>query len=660
MVAPSGDGPGTAAAYPRPVSESQREAGRSGLPSTVTAGLKAGARVLDALADVLGPAPEPEPEPTMTGVVFVHGIGTQPARETLFEWARPLTEVLAEWRREHDEAHPEAPLGENPVRSASVSDPANPLIELDIPAWAGRGASRWLLTEAYWAGDLRAPSFADAIGYLRRRIIPIVRGIARGYGLRERRRRERLLRLVGEHEGTSDPEVRELVAEVRRSLSRRWALVDGLDSVWHLRPVRWLLAIVAGGVSLAALSLYAPLRAIPIAGVRRRVELAAFDAFLVDWFGDLPVLLDDPAQAAVVRTRLVERIAWLRAQGCGPIVVVAHSGGAIVSYATLLRHGEAELPVHKLVTLGQGLALGWRLEQAAGTWVAGNAIRGDLGAARPNLRWVDVWASYDPAPAGELVPVDGCPLVAVESLRGAPLGSPIHVESRPVTNLMHMGEDHGAYWANDEGFLLPLIRHIDDPTGDGSGSRFYRDPLARTVRTERRRRRVSLLLAWRWAAFAVAVLAVAVASREPVTLGTTGDAVAAVWSRVPGHELVSGPVDGIGAAVAALLGAVGLGGPAAGVAAWGPTLLGALVPLLAVFAVYSRGVGSWRAADALERRGIRRERLRGPGRASTRSEAVLLVGGLVAILVAAAGPPAWVMVALLGAIAVLALVTRAS
>ncbi len=73
--------------------------------------------------------------------------------------------------------------------------------------------------------------------------------------------------------------------------------------------------------------------------------------------------------------------------------------------------------VNKLITLGQGLSLGWRLEQTTGPFVAGNPIRGDLGAARPGLRWVDFWASYDPAPAGPLKAVDDCPL---ERGRGRP------------------------------------------------------------------------------------------------------------------------------------------------------------------------------------------------------------------------------------------------
>lgn len=52
------------------------------------------------------------------GVVFVHGIGTQPPSETLLRWANPIVELLAVWRREYDEGtKPAPPIGEDPVAS---------------------------------------------------------------------------------------------------------------------------------------------------------------------------------------------------------------------------------------------------------------------------------------------------------------------------------------------------------------------------------------------------------------------------------------------------------------------------------------------------------------------------------------------------------------
>jgi hypothetical protein len=602
---------------------------------------------------------KPPADQRRTGVVFVHGIGTQVARETLFDWARPIIDVLGEWRREYDEAHPEATIGESPVGSASVSDVANPWIEVDVPAFADRDRGQWLFTEAYWAGDVRPPSFTDAARYLLRRVPGIAFGIAQGYGVREDRRAERLKRLLDDNTADPDPTVQLRLADLRRSLCRRWRITDVLDGVWQHKVVRALLATVGTLGALVALAVYSTLHAIPIGAVRKRVEIAMADTFIVEWFGDLPVLLDDQSQAAAVRTRLLERVEWLKKNHCDDVVLVAHSGGTIVSLATLLRYDRAAFDVTKLVTLGEAIKLGWRLETEARDWVPGNSIRGDLTVNHPDLRWVDVWASYDPAPSGEMREMDGCPLVAVEKLSERPDDPRMHVESRPVTNFMHLGLDHGGYWLNDEGFLIPLIRHLDDPRGDGAASRFYRDALDRTVRTERRRRRVSILLAWRWTALALGILAV-LAAIARTSLAATGDAVAGVWALLPAHQLVSGPIDGIGNAVAVLLAAIDRPAIADFLADLGPIVLGALVPIIAIFLIYRRGVASWMAHDAIERVVIRREHFGPAGRASARSECVLLVGGMVAVVLAALVVAPAILVVWLVAVAVGAVLVRAA
>jgi len=592
-----------------------------------------------------------------TGVVFVHGIGTQAARDTLFDWAGPIIEVLAEWRREHDERHPTETIGENPVSAASVTDPANPWIELDVPAAERRDRGQWLFTEAYWAGDVRAPSFPEAVRYLFRRIPGIVGGIAEGYGARETSRRKRLATLVKDNESNPDPIVKSRVEDLKRSLNGRWRITDGLDKVWQFQVVR---AVLAGSATIAALfvlGLYSVLHSIPIEAVRKKVDIALADTFIVEWFGDLPVLLDDQSQSAAIRTRLLERVQWLKTNGCRDVVIVAHSGGTIVSFATLLRYDHATFDVAKLVTLGEAIKLGWRLEHEARDWLPGNSIRGDVSVNHPALRWVDVWASYDPAPSGPLEAIEGCPLVAVDRFSDLPDDKRIHVESRPVTNFMHLGLDHGGYWDNDEGFLIPLIRHIDDPTGDGSASRFYRNALDRTVRTERRRRRVSILLAWRWTGFAFGIAALLAAGWRS-NLARTGDSVAGVFGLLPGHELVSGTVDGLGNAVSVLVNATGWTAVPEALAGAGPVVLGAIVPVAAVFIIYRRGVGSWRAHDLLEREKIRREAFAPPGTRSARSECLLLGGGLVAVVLAALLVPLDVLVGWLAIVAVVAFVTR--
>jgi pimeloyl-ACP methyl ester carboxylesterase len=453
--------------------------------------------------------------------------------------------------------------------------------------------------------------------------------------VREPLRLKRLNTLIDRYEADPDPTVRSRVDEIRLSLSSRWRITDFLDSVWQQPVVRAFLAGMGTAAALTALGIYSALHAIPIGAIRKRVEIAMADMFIVDWFGDLPVILDDQSQSAAIRTRLVERVQWLHERGCEDVVLVAHSGGTIVSFATLLRYKSDAFKVAKLVTLGEAIKLGWQLEDESKDWVPGNTVRGNVKLNHPDLKWVDIWASYDPAPSGELVQKDdSTPLIAVERFSDRPDDTRIHVESRPVTNFMHLGLDHGGYFANDEGFLIPLIRHIDDPTGDGSTSRFYADSLGRTVRTERRRRRVALLLAWRWTGLAFGIVAVIVAALR-TSLSEAGDAVAGVFGLLPGHELVSGTIDGVGNAVAVLFNSIGLTAIPEALAAAGPVILGALIPIAAVFLIYGRGVNSWMAHDALERTRIRHENFGPPGHPSARGEAVLLVGGLLAVVLAA-------------------------
>ena len=38
-----------------------------------------------------------------------------------------------------------------------------------------------------------------------------------------------------------------------------------------------------------------------------------------------------------------------------------------------------------------------------------------------------------------------------------------------MTNEMNVLTDHGSYWTNPEGFLIPLVRHLDAALGDAVG-----------------------------------------------------------------------------------------------------------------------------------------------------------------------------------------------
>ena len=114
----------------------------------------------------------PNSGPRTVGVIFVHGIGTQPPRDTLLHWASAITEVLTAWRRGSDAGPiPHALIGEDPVERAAVdrddSGDERAWVRLSIPETGpDHPAATWLLTEAYWAGEVRAPAFSQALRYL--------------------------------------------------------------------------------------------------------------------------------------------------------------------------------------------------------------------------------------------------------------------------------------------------------------------------------------------------------------------------------------------------------------------------------------------------------------------------------------------------------------
>ena len=570
-----------------------------------------------------------------TGVVFVHGIGTQAPSETFLDWSGAIVELLTDWRASEaavDLSHPGERIDDPVWRAEFTFNAASPpYLELAIPEHAEVPATTWVITEAWWASDLRPPDLGMTIDYLRRRIATVVSGIADGYrdriaAARRARdgdrcdRRTAAARLACRGGARQDP-----VEDVRCAPDRLARRRDGGHRPRRLRP-----------------SATGPIPVVRDFAVRKMI-----DSFIVDWFGDLPVLLDEPVQSANVRARLARSIQRLVDDGCDAIVVVAHSGGALVSFETLLDPAYAHLQVDKLVTLGQGLGLSWRLaaDPDVREITPGSRVVGDLAEIRPGLRWVDVWASFDPAPAGPIPARPPWLLPAPVALPGEPPPTPppgtILVESRPVTNEMNVLTDHGGYWANPEGFVIPLVRHIDAALGDAGASRFYRDRTDRTLRIVWRRQRVSALAAWGWlcslAAIGTALALVVVQVAGKPRLSNAGDLVVAVWDRVPGHEIISAPVAAFEAVVGALLEFVGLGALADTLASIGPVLLGLALTVGLFYALARIGIGRWHDWDRRERRAMHPETPQLPDRSKAGAQAMLLLGGLLALVFAAFG-----------------------
>jgi hypothetical protein len=627
-------------------------------------------------------APPPSgPIARRTGIVFVHGIGTQGPAETFLDWSGPIVELLTDWRTDQAKEHPTTPRIDDPVRRAEFAFNAAspPFLELTIPAHAELPETTWVLTEAWWAADLRAPSLGRTIDYLRRRMRSVVSDIAAGYykGRNERfQERAKAADVIGPG-----------------PLPLDWRLVERLDLIQSRTFGSPIVGWTVGGVGAVVLAGYDLLRRVPLPVIRDFAVRRMVDNFLIDWFGDLPVLLDEPVQAANVRARLARSIQRLLDDGCDAIVIVAHSGGALVSFETLLDPAYAHLRVDKLITLGQGLGLAWRLavDPEVHEITPGHRVVGDLAAVRPTLRWVDFWASYDPAPAGPMPAreIDGSTSAATAANALASASSPVTVatgdpaeppwlvqapvalpgeipppsppgtitlESRPVTNEMNVLTDHGGYWANPEGFLVPLVRHLDAARGEASASRFYRNDADRTRRIVWRRERVAALAAWGWlcslAALATAIGLVALQVGGDARLARAGNLVVSVWDRIPGHEVVSGPVVAVGTVIGAVLDSVRLDGLAGWLATLGPVLLGLVLLFGLFYALAKVGLARWHDWDRRERRATQPELPYQPDRSIAGAQALLLLGGLFGLWAASFGSvPATVVVIVLGAIA---------
>ena len=483
------------------------------------------------------------PEVRHVGVAFVHGIGNQAAGETLLDWGGAIIGLLLDIRVAQKTTG-------DPVIACEL-DPGpgkSRYIELQLPAAIAKDGTKipeqhWVMTEAWWAQRVRPPAFGQMAEWLGprgaiRRILlamlplsreehdPRRRPLAEGYPLRRR--------------GGRVEESAELGHVVGEENAKHSNFETFIGSVGRVSAGLYLQAI-----SALILVIYGALRSIekvlPIGPLKNGALTRPIDEFMLNWFGDVFVLLSDPAQAASVRGRLVDALHDLKSAKCDQIVVVAHSGGAIVSYMTIADPANRRLQVDRIITLGEGLNLAWLLSGGDKTdeRKIDESIRrryerlySDIFKGREKLSWHDFWASQDPAPVGVLkVPEIG----SVED------GELSRITSHGVWNRLAFAEDHGTYWENDEEFLLPMVRLLD---GSPNASRFFGDKSKDDARSNRRRRRLTLLSLWRQLSLVGPTAAVVVA----FCLGTgfiwrASDAVATVWDAIPGSGLISEPIN---------------------------------------------------------------------------------------------------------------------
>jgi hypothetical protein len=444
--------------------------------------------------------------PERVGIVMVHGIGPHLAGQTLLDWTRPIISLLNDAAiADPDLVVPTSDAKQitDPVLKSNIdfSGETFPVIltriprRRDVPEDDPRSEERtWVFTEAWWASEVRAPTLAMMIGWL------------------------------GEQGG-----VGRIVQGIQENM-----LGSGIMATLGRVSLQPIVSVITSFVLLLFLVLLGIAKLIPFGPLRDAVVLRLAASFLTDWFGGARTLLLDTAQSANVRHRLLMTIKALRAYGCRSVVLVAHSGGTMVSLTTLTDPHFESVRVQKLITLGEALNLGWRLDDEdpdnpPPTPPHGDRMAADIGTLQPDLQWRDFWATHDPAPSGR----------PTLPRNFAQVGLPRFSAER-VYNRMSITEDHGTYWDNDEHFLIPLIREIDVPSGDRAGSRFYSDRQESEIRA-RRKERVGLLALWRRGLQSLPLLAIVAAATvsAPGFVALAGDLAFAVFGLIPGNELAA-------------------------------------------------------------------------------------------------------------------------
>lgn len=453
------------------------------------------------------------------GILFVHGIGSQPQSSTLREFGGAVTKWVERWYSERPTLADPAPfqvhrsvlqLGSTPGDPPwfSVSLPAAPR-----PDGTRADPQKWVLAEAWWASDIVAPSFAEMWKWS----WTVLRRATGRLGLT-------LIRSV-----TIPLLTAPLVQLWPSAGSRRlnWENDrEQLDSFWArsveaahalLLGIGYLIGGVLGYLVLVPIFIAAQ---IPVGPWKDFLVTKVLSSFLMYGLGDFKTYTHDDVQALNMRRRVDQAIDWLATQGsCAKIIVIAHSQGAVVAFDALSSDGARHIDrVSKFITVGGALNSAWALVPD------GKRLRGKL---RSHIYWLDIWSPFDPVPGEQLD--RGDPVVEPDDavwkrygwtearVRGKPdrsvpvaqQGRPTGPHPRAVRNTINILSEHDAYWRNDEQVLSRLAQEIDVADGAYGNSRFALTRTDHLARVEQRLVRVMTLAGWRlvaMASFAAAIL----------------------------------------------------------------------------------------------------------------------------------------------------------
>lgn len=229
------------------------------------------------------------------GVLFVHGIGTQPPRDTLVRWGDVLLKVI-------DRAAGEGPgrtipmIGRADAGDRSGDKPAEVAVEFRCDDRDQR--EKWLLAEGRWADSFPAPSYAELVSWSFRAVPwAIALHVAQSYW-------------------QTDP-----------ATSKGAWLWAGTKAIGKLLGA---MALTPVFMILLASTLVLGLLPIP----QLRSLILSTQTVLIGSIGDSLAFVESPIRAALIRGRILEGLERLKNR-CERTVIVAHSQGAAATLDAL-------------------------------------------------------------------------------------------------------------------------------------------------------------------------------------------------------------------------------------------------------------------------------------------------------------------------------------
>jgi len=196
--------------------------------------------------------------------------------------------------------------------------------------------------------------------------------------------------------------------------------------------------------------------------------------FVVQSLGDAKVFLDDPIAADAMRRPLEDALLeMLRDDDIESISIISHSLGSAISYDALtegrpvdvyLRDHPEERNSPKTqrprpitwITVGAALnrtyTMTGQLAEHHARERFTSAVAASLRTPEPAFTWVNLFARYDPVPAGSIYPsFFECTKVVIAQFR-----------ERMVINTDNMLSDHTTYWKNNVLVWPRIVRYICD------------------------------------------------------------------------------------------------------------------------------------------------------------------------------------------------------